>query len=373
MEVTTAARAERHPELYFTDGDVVLQARLLSANGEIQHQLFRVHKAILSFHSATFRNMFADASAVLGPTYDNHPVVDMPDNAEDLARLLDCVYHPSRYLGRGSQVQVTLELPRAVRLADKYLLDTVRADLVQRVADDWPSGLFEWEIREGEISSILTALQDWHLSPAMDPGFSKRKHAIAARLPEPASAIMFAQEFGCREVLPAAFYLLARINVTDDYDAGVRPCWSYEPRLSASWSRLDQRNLLRYIRGCEAMDQYYKSISDGFDDGMWMLSEDCLPWWAYAGDPGEVPINYDDKQYVCLQYIRKLRDIAWEPCSPREILRGFSALYKAEHSVELKRSCPSGLCEQCSSIFWRWVRDTQLSTWEQLPKFFQLD
>ncbi|OJT03823.1 hypothetical protein TRAPUB_5512 [Trametes pubescens] len=56
---------EKHPELYFAIGDVVLQAKLSSDAGLQKFQMYCVHKAILSFHSVIFANLFADASAVL--------------------------------------------------------------------------------------------------------------------------------------------------------------------------------------------------------------------------------------------------------------------------------------------------------------------
>ena len=36
-------------------------------------------------------------------------------------------------------------------------------------------------------------------------------------IPEPVSAIVFAQEFGCPEILPAAFYRLLQIDFNDDW------------------------------------------------------------------------------------------------------------------------------------------------------------
>lgn len=87
---------ERHPELYYPTGDVVLRAPLPPAVGDQpRFQLYRVHKVILGLQSIAFSNLFADASAGLAPIYDDLPMVEMPDRASDLSCLLDCIYNPS--------------------------------------------------------------------------------------------------------------------------------------------------------------------------------------------------------------------------------------------------------------------------------------
>ena len=96
---------EQHPRLYFPDGDVILSARTAipvsglcfteSQDAPPRILLFRVHKAILSHHSPAFKNMFLDAVASAGDTYDGAPLVPMVgDRAEDLAQLLTYLYDP---------------------------------------------------------------------------------------------------------------------------------------------------------------------------------------------------------------------------------------------------------------------------------------
>ena len=64
-------------------------------------------------------------------------------------------------------------------------------------------------------------------------------------LPEPASAIRFAVEFGCEEILPAAFYQLARTSIGDDWDAPYRLL-----HCPARWSLLTGDDFHRYVLGC---------------------------------------------------------------------------------------------------------------------------
>ena len=87
--------AERHPTLYFPTGDVVLSASI-DTGGPPTTQLFRVHKFLLMHHSTAFANMFTDAAADPGETYDGVPIVQMEgDDAEDLATLLNYLYNPT--------------------------------------------------------------------------------------------------------------------------------------------------------------------------------------------------------------------------------------------------------------------------------------
>jgi hypothetical protein len=76
----------RHPDLWFSDGSVVLQA---------DNTLFSVHKSQLSRHSTIFKDMFALA----GPDDPDPsskvqacPTIRLYDTPEDVARLLVALY-----------------------------------------------------------------------------------------------------------------------------------------------------------------------------------------------------------------------------------------------------------------------------------------
>ena len=91
---------ERHPDLYFQDGDIVLAVKKTSTPGSAEEPtkyiLFRVHKFLLKHHSATFTNFFADANATPTEVYDEVPLAEMHgDQADDFALLLNYLYNPS--------------------------------------------------------------------------------------------------------------------------------------------------------------------------------------------------------------------------------------------------------------------------------------
>ena len=119
---------EHHPQLYIVGGDVVLSARTgIPPTGLCEPQnspeppkivLFRVHKGILSHNSAVFNNIFLDATAPAGDTYDEALVVPMiGDRAEDLAQLLMCLYKPWRVLPKLSILCAKLTAKRVSQLS----------------------------------------------------------------------------------------------------------------------------------------------------------------------------------------------------------------------------------------------------------------
>ena len=92
---------ERHPELYFTDGDVVLAVKQTpkpdsaESEGRPKYTLFRVHKFLLKHHSTAFANLFDDAKAAPTEVYDGVPLAHMHgDEAGDFVLLLSYLYDP---------------------------------------------------------------------------------------------------------------------------------------------------------------------------------------------------------------------------------------------------------------------------------------
>ena len=75
-------KEERHASLYYDDGNIELSA--ITKDGGTT-QLYKVYRGMLSRSSDVFRDMFAVAG-------DRQEVVQMPDAAEDLSELLECIF-----------------------------------------------------------------------------------------------------------------------------------------------------------------------------------------------------------------------------------------------------------------------------------------
>ena len=91
MQMDTTNDALRHPTLYKASGDLVISA----ADGAAAH-LFRVHALILAEHSPIFAGMLSLPTGAQADvdTYDGVPVVHLPDNAKDVASMLEVIYTP---------------------------------------------------------------------------------------------------------------------------------------------------------------------------------------------------------------------------------------------------------------------------------------
>ena len=116
---------------------------------------------------------------------------------------------PSEVNVRRWDPDTPLTVGPTVRIADKYLIDGLHAYIVQKVKEDWPLTIADWDRRQREVE----AMRSVELTSGAPQSSSK---PLVHCVPEPASAIRFASEFGCPEILPAAFYQLSLTDATYD-------------------------------------------------------------------------------------------------------------------------------------------------------------
>lgn len=271
---------------------------------------------------------------------------------------------PSEYLLRPSHPDTPVKLRGAVRLASKYMFDNARADMIKRVTMDWPVTLDQWDVREGERQSLMRVAYDHHSNQ------SAGRRNLAEHTPEPVSAIVFAQEHGCAEILPAAFYRLASLDIGNG--------WENKNRVHADpdrarWALCDKENLVRYIQGRSALEEYHHTVAQQLTDGD-MINTSCFP--EYMSDTG--PIRPGDRfegnieEYPCFHFIWTLRDVVWGWRVSLDPLTALSKLEDCDKLDRMKDRCPYGLCERCEGFFREWIREERVSLWKKLPGFFQL-
>lgn len=271
---------------------------------------------------------------------------------------------------RSSHPDTPIELRGAVRLARKYLLDDVRSDMIRRVTMDWPVTLDDWDIREGEREGLVRVWRDQYRNAS---SHLVTQRVIAERTPEPISAIVFAQEHGCTEILPAAFYRLASIDISAEWGLG-----SYRTAVvsSARWSLCDKENLVRYIKGRQALEGYHHAVARQMAAGD-MLSDNCVPWWIVSPpSPGSDDGVFEEymKDSPCFHFIWNLKELAWGTQPSYDPLEALSKLGEAERfpSEKLKGRCPDGLCLECRDSLRKWIHSAREGLWECLPNYFQL-
>lgn len=155
----------RHPDLWFSDGSVVLKA---------EGMLFRVHISQLVRRSLFFRDLFSlpqpgkDAVGLDG-TFGGCPLLILHDSAEDLSNLLKALYDGGPYviyawlplkpdsiflsaLGDNGREDFRV-VSGVLRLSTKYIIDSLRTRLIEHLSAAWPSTLHDWDAREAACRS----------------------------------------------------------------------------------------------------------------------------------------------------------------------------------------------------------------------------
>nr|VWO97847.1 Phosphotransferase (EC [Ganoderma boninense] len=288
---------ERHPDLYFSDGDVVLAVKQTPKSEDEdeerqpKYQLFRVHKFMLKLHSPAFSNFFADADATPAEVYDGVSLAEMHgDKAEDFALLLSYLYKPSSFVFKRQSPHTPGIVSGVIRLADKYLMESLHRRLVQQVCDDWPTTLDDYDIDRAAID-VLEALPRRSVQDRIYPCGSARYPGEF--VPEPISAIHFAREFGCPQILPAAFYRLSLTPAADYYEAFGFPQSHWPPTELARLATLDKETLLGYIHGCQMLAGYRPPVTR-------FMCDDCAEEWNLEQGP---PLHSPCYQYITWLFV----------------------------------------------------------------------
>ena len=224
----------------------------------------------------------------------------------------------------------------------------------------------EWDIHQAEIQTTSEACLNFRVG---DDPIADRP-PLSDVIPEPVSAIVFAQEFGCPELLPAAFYRLLQIDFNDGWslrasdsgqpETGPRPTARYSSRALARWGLLDRDNLARYVHGLHAADAY-------IPDARKFVYQDCVPR-VWEGEPDSPCYEYVKNMF---RVVRQRRGIQGGR-DPRLWLR--DCLHDYVGCPELEERYPKGLCEDCWSAVASELRRERQRVWrELLPKWFLLE
>ncbi|KDQ58283.1 hypothetical protein JAAARDRAFT_262371 [Jaapia argillacea MUCL 33604] len=230
-----------HAFPYFPDGNVVLAAE--NADHKLRH--FRVHRSILALHSPVFADIFTMPVQPEAEQYDGVPLVRLSDQSEDVSEFLKSFYGPCTLLPRHRDPNTPLIVRGVLELATKYQVDVLRTHIVQRIEEDWPQSLAEWEAAETEFHRIFN---EFMATGPDDPEGAW----LEEMFPEPASAIRLARDYDIPNILPAAFYAMSRLSPEEDWDASRavdRDRLLIVGERSARWSLLHNQDLLALIRG----------------------------------------------------------------------------------------------------------------------------
>ena len=234
------------------------------------------------------------------------------------------------------------------------MFDRIRAQLVRKVVNDWPRTLEEWDRHEAEAEVMLA-----HRLGAYTGH-------IDQRLPEPAAAIRFAEEFKCLEILPAAFLLLSCIEHTskgeDEYTV---------PR-TARRELLHSGDFDRILRG---RDKFVAFIEGLDTKQLCDLSFDPCDWPTEKLDPWPTPLPANFEQFPCRTVRWRIAERLVTNVSRQNTYNPLLDLKKILGWVETDEAkvglAPgTGLCRTCMQNLERWVLYTRTDFWRCLVWHF---
>lgn len=337
-------------------------------------QLFRVHKFIMAHHSPVFADMLsmpAPPDVTVNDIYEGVPLVALSDRASDLASLLNALYNPSyviiilpfclfclvTHVNVNIACLSTLPYKRLdpdtpfltegiLRLATKYQMEPLRVRLLEHFTADWPRTLDEWEGLERQIS----ATESRHVC--------KGGLHLDDRFPEPVAAIRIAREYGCQEILPAAFYRVARTPISDDWDNlrrdGTTDSALQHGRLTVRWVLLDRGALMQVL-----------SVREILTSEMVVIHSELL----CGSFCGRAHCSTEDRCVQALGRLRENMDLSiHQTLDPLHILNVCAANGGTQGYDD--GVC---LCPWCQTELKEFVDMRKQHVWTSLRKLFQLE
>ncbi|KAI1795319.1 hypothetical protein LXA43DRAFT_1178792 [Ganoderma leucocontextum] len=107
----SSSKLQRHPEIWFNDGNIVLVAHGTA---------FRIYRGLLAEQSTVFSDMFASSTSSPDETFNECPVIHLSDSPHDLAHLLRVLLPTSRMHYHTTKANTTRtfdEVSAIIRLA----------------------------------------------------------------------------------------------------------------------------------------------------------------------------------------------------------------------------------------------------------------
>ncbi|KAG1744167.1 uncharacterized protein EDB91DRAFT_1221061 [Suillus paluster] len=236
----------------FDDANIILYVQQDNPEDHtVINHLFRVHKAILSLHSRAFGSMFLVPTPPVGchsqQIHDGLLMCPMFDDLKDVTDLLQTFYYPcsSAIIIPPHVSDTPIRLRGLLHIARKYQVDRLYEHIVTSIKADWPQTLPRWDFMDAmDIERMIKP----HTTIPWDPELEDQQKML-----EPAAAIHIAHEFNIPEILPAAFYHLARIKISCDYDE-VRQNLCPKSEHAARWGMLTWEDLACLLHGKEEME-----------------------------------------------------------------------------------------------------------------------
>ncbi|KAJ7119178.1 hypothetical protein C8R44DRAFT_673543 [Mycena epipterygia] len=217
---TTPTRVD---ELWFPDSSLVFQA---------ENSLFRVSGAMLAARSPVFKDMLSFPQPPDSETFDECPVVKLPDSAADTTCFFKAIFDSSFFEPHPAKTDFNTVIS-VLHLSNKYAVDYLLRRALVHLSSQYPTTLSEWD---GVATSSL-----WR--PIRD-------------IPRQVLVIQISREIDALWILPAAFYDIATIHA--DVVQNVLDCVAYNKKLSEQDGLFFLKTSLHISRGGnDVVDLFY--------------------------------------------------------------------------------------------------------------------
>ncbi|KAJ7142088.1 hypothetical protein C8R43DRAFT_1109255 [Mycena crocata] len=315
---TTSNEPQRVQELWFQDGNLVIQAG---------KSLFRVYRGILATHSPVFEDMLSFPQPPDSELVDGCPLVRLPDASNEVAVFLKALLNPQFFLPFPAPTQYDT-IAGCLRLSHKYGVDFLRRRALVHFSSAYTTLLSEWDVLPVDSAAPpLPPLTSWQ-NPS-NPAFNLH-------------FIQLSREVDALWLLPLGFY---RLSAALSYSALGRDIFhgAIYNDIPASLSIQDQDTFLkRHIIQCSS------------------TTADIMRFLSHP-----VEIEGCTSSTLCL--VKRLRAVE----SSREMLR-------ANPSIPLDVwdsgdwETLTDLCPICFRVLEKAHKHARVEFWDTLPEMYDL-
>ncbi|KAI9573789.1 hypothetical protein HD554DRAFT_555906 [Boletus coccyginus] len=348
----------RHPDLWFSDGSIVLRA---------ENTLFRVHKSLLARHSGFFHDLFTlpqpETDAKSLPVHsvggiEGCEVLRLHDAPEDVANLLTALVDGPFGNNDPADFQV---VSGVLRLATKYVVDSLRERALNHLSAAWPATLKGWDVRE-DIS------RSFELQGGSESIY-----------PSPIAVINLAREVNASSLLSSAFYDLSRYSFSQIFDYGE----SFE---EGAWHcLLSPTDMQRLSLGKEASQHAITTLIQSLGSHARTLMAGPVNTFAlhhsYShGHNTHRTCRRDFSELVTLATQHYLFDHQRGCTDPLYVAEELGQpLYDLSQPLGIdrlgtsRRSFEQAECQACARMLETWAKKERERMWKMIPLWFRLD
>ncbi|KAJ7684273.1 hypothetical protein DFH06DRAFT_1155170 [Mycena polygramma] len=313
MEVDKDYLPQRYQELWFDDGNLIIQA---------EDRQFRVYRGVLGARSPIFQDMLSFPQPSDSELVDGCPLVRLPDSALEVTVFLRAIFDSDFF--EAYPCPTTIETVVGIlRLSHKYEVNYLRRRALIHLSSGFPT----------ELSSTETVTGSW--------GTSSDLLGVGPFI----AIIRLAREVDALWVLPTAFY-----NLADACSTGPGLLTSIRPStFNGRSAQLSDEDQTAFVNG------YCAQINTGPSDVTRFLHE-----------PATIPGCSDGHRCMVLR-LRAIEMVRHDRASPR-----FQAdpLLLWHGLDDWKRLL--GICLACGDALTETHMEARLAFWDQLPQMYGL-